>query len=244
MINIIDAAIGLDGNDAVLHGIQGRQRTRPVRDAHVGRRLGQHLHRGEQQCRPPFALDQNARELDARDLPVRARELYFVTIGGGLAGQAPVRITLDQLSIICDDEVGQPFADDVLRARAQHVEEAGVRKQYCLAMNQHSLMHRLYQALEQLVTVARGAAAPAQRLEQRIDRRAQFNKGLRLGFDRQRPRCAGLAGDLQDLPGHLIDSAILPALADIEDNAADDQQARENGPEKERRHDHREPRSG
>ena len=133
-----------------------------MRDAGLDGRIGDHFHDREQQRRLALALDDDAGEFRAGHLAVGALKFDLVAIGGGFTGKAPARIALDQLSVVGDDKVGQALADDVAGACVQHAEEARIGKQNGLGVDQHSLMHRFNQSLEQLVAVAVGTTTMAQ----------------------------------------------------------------------------------
>jgi hypothetical protein len=168
MIDVIDAALRVDGDDAFAHGVERRgcprsqRRRRARRSARraARREFGQHLQRGEQQRRLARAVDQRSRQFHARDFAVHALQLDLVTFRGRLAGEPPAKIVVQQLDIFRRDEMAQRLADHVGGARPEQAQETRIRKQDAFAMHQHRIVHRLHQALEQLFTALQMRAAP------------------------------------------------------------------------------------
>ncbi len=211
MIDVVDPPLRVDRDHALAHGIERRHRARPRRrTGRCGSR--QHLQRREQQRRLAGAVDQGAGQLDAGDLAVLADELDFIALGRGFAGQSPAQIVLHQLDIFRRDELGQRLADHIRRARAQQRQKARVGEQDGLAVNQHRIVHRLDQALKQLLAVVQPRAALLEILEQLIDRGAQLPERLGFAFEPDAPRCTRFAGEPPDLLGEFVDGALLAPL--------------------------------
>ena len=173
--------------------------------------LGSISERGQQQRRLARAVDQRARQFDSCDFPVRSDELDLVALGRGLAGQPPAQVVLHQLDIFRGDEIGQRLADHIDRGHSQHRQETCVGEQDVLPVNQNGVVHRLDQALKQLLAVMEAGRRAARDLEQLIDRADPAVPAIRLALGAEAARRARFARKLRDLAGKVVDGALLAA---------------------------------
>jgi hypothetical protein len=74
---------------------------------------------------------------------------------------------IDQLDIFRRDEIGERPPDDLGGGRAEHRQESRVGEQDALAVHQHRVVHRLDEALKQLLAVLQPRAALLEIFEQR-----------------------------------------------------------------------------
>ena len=215
VIDIVDPPFRIDRDDALAHGIERRHGARFGGCA--DRRLGdrQHFQGRDQQRRLARAVDERARQLDARHFPVQSEEFDFVAFGGRLARKTPVQVAFHQLDIFRRNEVGQRFADGVRGSNAQQGEKTRIGEQDVPAVNQHGVVHRLDQALKELLAVLQAGAALVEIFQQFVDRGAQLpERAAALELDAAHG--ARLARELHDLLGKVADGALLAAFADEE----------------------------
>ena len=78
-------------------------------------------------------------------------------------------------------------------------QEARIGEQDALAVNQHRVVHRLDQPLEELLAIVQSRAALLEILEQLVDRAAQLPERLRLALEADASRRALVARELRDL---------------------------------------------
>jgi hypothetical protein len=152
VIEVIDAAVGIDREHALAHGIERDHRARPRGDGRGDRRR-QHFQGGQQQRRFTGAVDDGARQFDPGDLVLRAEQFDFIALGSRFARQAPAQILVDQFDVFRRDEIRQRPADHRVRGGAEQRQEPRVGEQDPLAMHQHRVVHRLHQSLEQHLAI-------------------------------------------------------------------------------------------
>ena len=145
LVHVVDTPIRLEGDDAVVHGIEGCERPRARSLERRRDRIRQHLHDREQQRGAPFVLDHDAREFGARDDAARAGQLDLEAVGGRFAREPALQVALEQLGIVRHDELAEAVADRVARVSADHVEEAGIGEHDAIVVDQHTLVHVLHQ---------------------------------------------------------------------------------------------------
>ena len=108
--------------------------------------------------------------------------------------------------------MGERLADNLGRAHAEHVEEAGVGEHDVLAMHQHCIVHRLDQTLEQLLAVLETRAAPIEIVEQLIDGAPELRQRRRVILDADAAHRQIRVGECLQLLGEIGDRPFLAAL--------------------------------
>jgi hypothetical protein len=182
VIDIVDATFGIDGDDALAHGIEGGRRPRYDSRCSCGG-FGQHFQCREQQRGLAGTVDHRARKLHARGLATLTEQFDFVTLGGGFTGHAPAKVIDYQVDIFRCNEFAQWFPHHVVGALAEQVEESRVGEQHVRAMHENGVVHGFDQALKELFATVEVRAALLEVLQQFVDGGTQLLERLRLALE-------------------------------------------------------------